>query len=107
MAPDITVQELKRMRDEGSDVLVLDVRELDEVETARLDDTLHIPMAAVPGRVTELLPKDRPIVVMCHGGTRSDRVAGFLRENGFENVANLSGGIDAWSRQIDPSVPLY
>ena len=107
MAPDITVVDLKRMRDEGSDVLVLDVREDDEVATARLDDTLHIPMAAVPARVTELLPKDRAIVVMCHGGMRSERVATFLRENGFENVANLTGGIDAWSRQIDASVPLY
>jgi rhodanese-related sulfurtransferase len=107
MEPEITVQELKRLRDEGRDVLVLDVRELDEVATARLDDTLHIPMAAVPGRVAELLPKDRAIVVMCHGGMRSDRVAAFLRESGFENVSNLAGGIDAWSRQIDASVPLY
>jgi rhodanese-related sulfurtransferase len=63
-------------------------------------------MANVPERLTSL-PKDRPIIVMCHGGTRSGRVAKFLRENGFPDVANLTGGIDAWSVEIDPGVPRY
>jgi rhodanese-related sulfurtransferase len=104
--PEISVTELKRMHDENEPFMLLDVREDDEIATASLDFARHIPMANVPERLTSL-PKDRPIIVMCHGGTRSGRVAKFLRENGFPDVANLTGGIDAWSVEIDPGVPRY
>ncbi len=104
--PEISVTELKRMHDENEPFMLLDVREDDEIATASLDFARHIPMANVPERLTSL-PKDRPIIVMCHGGTRSGRVAKYLEENGFPDVANLTGGIDAWSVAIDPGVPRY
>jgi len=105
-AAELSVIELQRMHDEGASFLLLDVREHDEIATASIDFARHIPMAAVPERLAEL-PKDKPIVVMCHGGTRSGRVAKYLRENGFSNAVNLTGGIDAWAVEIDPSVPRY
>jgi rhodanese-related sulfurtransferase len=63
-------------------------------------------MAQVPQRVAEL-PRDRDIVVLCHLGARSERVTAFLRANGFTRAVNLAGGIDAWSREIDPAIPRY
>jgi rhodanese-related sulfurtransferase len=63
-------------------------------------------MGTVPERLADI-PKDEDVVVMCHGGTRSGRVAHYLRQNGYTRVANLAGGIDSWSTEIDPSVPTY
>ena len=103
---EISVAELKRMHDDDEPFMLLDVREDDEIATASLDFSKHIPMGSVPERLGEL-SKDANIVVMCHGGGRSGRVAKYLRENGFESVANLAGGIDAWSEEIDPGVPRY
>ena len=94
------------MHDDGEPFTLLDVREDDELATAAVDFAVHVPMNSVPERLGEL-PEGKPIVVMCHGGTRSDRVAKYLRERGFTDVANLEGGIDAWSVEIDPSVPRY
>jgi rhodanese-related sulfurtransferase len=85
---------------------VLDVREDWERAAARLPGTIDIPMAEVPQRLAEL-PRDRDIVVMCHGGVRSLRVAQFLVHNGFSRVANLSGGIHAWALDVDPGVGTY
>ncbi len=90
----------------GREVLLLDVREAEELTLARLPEARHMPMREVPARLGEL-PKDGAIVVMCHGGVRSARVAQYLIANGFERVFNLQGGIDAWSVEIDPSVPRY
>jgi rhodanese-related sulfurtransferase len=103
---EISVVELKRMHDENEDVWLLDVRENDEVATASVDFGRHVPMASVPQRLAEL-PKDKTIVVMCHHGSRSERVTRYLRENGFPNATNLAGGIDDWSVRIDPGVPRY
>lgn len=94
------------MKHHPSEFCLLDVRELDEREAARIEPSLHIPMGEVPARVGEL-PHDRRIVVYCHSGTRSAMIAGYLEGQGFEGIANLSGGIDAWSRKVDPSVPRY
>jgi rhodanese-related sulfurtransferase len=90
----------------GSGVVLLDVREHVEVEIASVADARHIPMREIPTRLVEL---DRaiPLVVMCHSGGRSRRVAEFLLGNGFSKVFNLRGGIDAWSTEIDPQVPRY
>jgi rhodanese-related sulfurtransferase len=88
------------------DVVLLDVREPDEVATAAVRGAVHIPMRDVPARLAEL-DANRPLVVMCHSGGRSSRVAAFLKQNGFPNVYNLKGGIDAWSTQIDSRVPRY
>ncbi len=105
MSAEITVHDL-RTRRERADVVVLDVREPHELAVAALDGVLHIPMAQIPQRLAEL-PRDREIVVLCHSGVRSERVTAFLRASGFERAVNLAGGIDAWSREIDPAVPRY
>jgi rhodanese-related sulfurtransferase len=96
----------RRWPDPQDEVVLLDVREPDELARARLPEALHIPMREVPGRMGEL-PRDKTIVVMCHVGGRSARVTQFLLANGFERVFNLRGGIDAWSQEIDQSVPRY
>jgi rhodanese-related sulfurtransferase len=90
--------------------LVLDVREPWEIETAsiRADgfELVCIPMNTIPDRLNEL-PQDRPIACLCHHGMRSMRVASFLVQQGFACVANIAGGIDAWSQQVDTQVPHY
>jgi len=106
--PELTPTEFCGRWPEGQreDVTLLDVREAAEIETASLPDTLNIPMKEVAGRLHEL-SREGSVVVMCHGGGRSRRVAEFLLASGFSHVFNLSGGIDAWSREIDSSVPRY
>ena len=91
---------------DGSAVLMLDVREHDEIQRAAIPGAHHIPMGEVPARLDEL-PKDKPIVVFCKAGGRSRRVAQILAEHGFDQVFNLEGGIDAWSRTLDSTVPRY
>jgi rhodanese-related sulfurtransferase len=90
----------------GGDVVLLDVREPDELALASVVGALHIPMREIPARLGEL-DASKPLVVMCHAGGRSRRVAEFLQGNGFPNVFNLQGGIDAWSTQLDSRVPRY
>jgi rhodanese-related sulfurtransferase len=103
---EITVFDLKRRRDAGETLVLLDVREPDEIATAALPGATLIPMGEIPARLGELPPQE-PIVVMCHAGSRSARVAQYLNDNGYPNAVNLAGGIDAWSVAIDPSVPRY
>ena len=86
--------------------ILLDVREHEELAIAAVAGVVHIPMGEIPARLAEL-DRDRTIVCMCHGGVRSLRVAEFLAANGYEHLFNLTGGIDAWSQQIDPSIPRY
>ena len=94
----------------GADALVLDVRELPELNAAAIKpqgfELLHIPMNEIPGRLGQLDP-GRAVAVLCHHGARSMRVAMFLQAHGFETLANIAGGIDAWSQELDPSVPRY
>lgn len=90
---------------------LLDVREPWELQTASVKpedgfELVAIPMGEVPARLAQLDPS-RPVACLCHHGARSQRVAAFLAHNGFENVANVAGGIDAWSLERDPSVPRY
>lgn len=99
-------QVAERLKPGRSPVLLLDVREPYERELAVIEPSLHIPMGDVPDRLSEL-PNDREIVVYCHTGARSAMIAGFLEGQGYRDVSNLSGGIDAWSRQVDPKVPRY
>jgi rhodanese-related sulfurtransferase len=107
MAAEVAPTEVAEWLKKGSPRLfLLDVREDDEREAAVIEPSLHIPMREVPLRLAEI-PKDREIVVYCHGGTRSAMIAGFLESHGYPHVANLSGGIDAWSRTVDPKVPRY
>lgn len=86
--------------------LLLDVREPWEWQTARIEGSQHIPMREVPARLAELDP-DQEVVAICHHGARSQQVAMFLEKNGFAKVHNLMGGVDAWSRTVDPAVPIY
>ena len=104
--PEIAAADLKILLDSPRPPLVLDVREDWERDAARLPGTLDIPMMEVPQRFAEL-PRDRAIVVMCHGGVRSMKVAHFLAQKGFGQLANLTGGIHAWACDIDPSVGTY
>ena len=102
----LSVAELKTWRDEGKDFVLLDVREDGEVAHANIAEHTHIVMNLIPLRHNEL-PDDKPIVVYCHHGMRSMQVALFLEHAGFSDVYNLSGGIEAWSVQIDPSAARY
>lgn len=90
--------------------VVLDVREPWELQTASVKpegfELVAMPMREVPARLAEL-PKDRPIACLCHHGMRSLQVANFLAQQGFADVVNLQGGIDAWSHELDASVPRY
>ena len=94
---------------EGEPV-VLDVRESVELQAAQVApqgfELVHIPMNEIPGRLGQLDP-GRAVAVLCHHGTRSQRVAMFLQANGFDCLANVAGGIEAWARELDPSVPRY
>jgi adenylyltransferase/sulfurtransferase len=86
--------------------LLLDVREPDEVAVCAIGGCQHIPMRQIPASLDQL-PKDRMILVLCHAGVRSLRVTLFLRANGYPLVSNVAGGIDAWARQIDPTLAIY
>jgi rhodanese-related sulfurtransferase len=87
-------------------LIVLDVREPEEIAIAPFPDALHIPMGDIPSRLTELDP-DAEWVVICHHGVRSAQVAMYLARMGFARVSNLKGGIDAWALTADPSTPRY
>ncbi|MBW7833036.1 MAG: sulfurtransferase [Simplicispira suum] len=97
---------------EGADAapLVLDVREPWEVALASIQaagfELRAIPMASVPAQLAALDP-DQPVACLCHHGARSQNVALFLERNGFAHVANIAGGINAWSGECDPAVPRY
>ena len=103
---EITVGELKAKLDNGSEVVLLDVREPMEWQIARLEGAVLMPVAQVPTRANELSTADE-IVVYCKSGQRSARVTNFLRDLGFRKVKNLVGGIDAWADSVDPSMPRY
>lgn len=106
MIDQLTPAEFAERRAAGEDFLLLDVREPRELAVASVRGALHIPMSQVPARLAEL-DRDRHIVVMCHSGGRSQAVAGFLAHQGYPKVSNLAGGITRWSREVDPSVPIY
>lgn len=104
---EITPEELKALRDSGNGVTVLDVREPWEFEVAKIANSKHIPMGDVPARFGQELDPEDHIVVVCHHGVRSMNVTAWLRQQGYEKVQSLRGGIDRWSREIDPRVPIY
>ena len=101
--PTVTVKDLKSLRDQNKPHFLLDVREPGEHEVCRIDGATLIPLGQLTDRLAEL-PKDKPIIVHCHHGGRSAQAVGFLVQQGF-TASNLTGGIAAWSEQVDPSVP--
>jgi rhodanese-related sulfurtransferase len=103
----ITTDELVKLRAD-SNLLLLDCREPDEHAIARIEGAMLIPMQEIAARLDELEPwREKPLVVHCHHGVRSLRVVEFLRGKGFHTAQSLSGGIDAWSRDVDANVPQY
>lgn len=104
--PEFAPLQVKHRLDAGEPLRILDVREPWERAIASLPGSVNIPMGEIPARWREL-DVDAPIVVMCKAGSRSRRVAQFLSAQGFGSVANLAGGIDAWARDIDPSLASY
>lgn len=103
---EISVLELEAMLAAPSPPALLDVREDWEWQRAHVDAARHVPMGQVPDRLPEL-DRKRELVVMCHHGGRSRQIVLYLEQQGFDRVSSLRGGIDAWSREIDPSVPTY
>jgi adenylyltransferase/sulfurtransferase len=104
--PAISVSELKRKIDAREAFQLIDVREPFEYELARIQGAKLIPLGEIPMRVDEL-PREKPIVVHCHSGQRSAQAVRLLQQRGFTTVYNLDGGIDAWSDEIDSTVPKY
>lgn len=104
---EISVDDLKGRIASGNAPLVLDVREPWEYEAAHLPDTMLMPMNEVPSRAFNELDEEQPIAVLCHHGARSLSVANWLRQQGFTKAQSVAGGIDLWSRVIDPSIPRY
>jgi len=105
-ATEITPADLKRRLDSGERPVILDVREPHELQIARLDGAVLIPLRDIPARYTELDP-GHEIIVICKVGQRSDMAARFLREQGFPQARNLRGGLDAWARDVDPTLARY
>ncbi len=105
---EIDVATVSAMRANGDDFLLLDVREEDEYAIAKIEGSMLMPMSELRERVSELQPyRDQLIIVHCHHGGRSMQVTQALRNNGFNKVQNMAGGIDQWSQDIDPAVNRY
>ena len=103
----ITATELKQRLDNGEDVQIVDVREANEVAIGRIPNSIHIPLAQVLERMSEIDPS-RDTVVHCKMGGRSARAIEALQRSGYTGkLANLTGGIIAWSNEVDPTVPKY
>jgi rhodanese-related sulfurtransferase len=95
-----------RLRDGGDPLLLLDVREPWEFGICRIDGARSLPMRQIPASLAEL-DRDSELVVICHHGIRSQQVAAYLDHQGFRNVINLTGGVAAWARDVDPAMPTY
>jgi rhodanese-related sulfurtransferase len=103
---EIAPEDVKSKLEGGEEFTLLDCREPWEYQAARIERAMNIPMGEIPARVQELDP-DEHIIVMCHHGVRSMNVTAWLRQQGFEKVQSMAGGIDRWSRTVDPKVPIY
>ena len=104
---EITPEEVKKQLDRKEKFTLLDVREPWEFETAHMAGVKLMPMGDVPSRANQELDPEDHIVVICHHGVRSMNVTAWLRQQGFERAQSMRGGIDAWSRQVDGTVPTY
>jgi rhodanese-related sulfurtransferase len=107
LEPEISPQAFAQLRQQPNAPLLLDVREPWEYQSAHLPESLLMPMGEVASRAHQELDPDAPIVVLCHHGARSLSVTMWLRNQGFDHVQSLAGGIDGWSRSIDATVPRY
>jgi adenylyltransferase/sulfurtransferase len=109
--PEITASELHQRLNDDDSIVLLDVREQHEYDYARIENAVLVPMSSVqqlgPAAMPEAISADSAIVVYCHHGVRSFHVGCFLAENGYTDVTNLAGGINAWSLEVDWAVPRY
>lgn len=101
-----TPREIKQRLDAGEDLVLIDVREPDEMMIAAIDGAQEYPMSQARTWI-DALPKDRELVIFCHHGGRSMQVAMALAQRGHTNLTNMTGGINAWSDEVDPTVPKY
>lgn len=106
MIQDISPSDFCNRRNSGELWQLLDVRESWETKIAAIESAIFIPMTEIPERLGEL-DRGQPVAVICHAGIRSARVAAFLLAQGFRTVVNIQGGIDAWSLEVDGSIPRY
>ncbi|MEO8376870.1 MAG: rhodanese-like domain-containing protein [Candidatus Sumerlaeota bacterium] len=107
-ASDCSPAELKQRLDGGEKIVLIDVREPEEVAICQIEGSLKIPMGDIPSRVTELEEfADDEVIVYCHHGVRSGHVQRFLLNHGFANVRNLVGGIDRYASDVDPAMARY
>ena len=106
MSYTITVRDLKNRLDRGDKLFLLDVREPHEYSLAKIEGSVLVPLGTLPNSLDQL-DKGSEIIAYCHRGMRSADAVGFLLQQGFSNVKNLIGGIEAWSVEIDPTVPRY
>jgi len=102
----LSATELKNKIQQQENLFLLDVREPHEFKYAHIADSVLIPLNQIPSRLSELNPQQE-IVVICHHGMRSQQAANYLVQSGYKNIANLTGGIDAWSCTCDSSVRRY
>ena len=103
---ELTAEEVADLRKKNPKLVMVDVREDSELAICRIDGAMHIPLGEIPTHFNLLNPRDE-IVAFCHRGMRSLKAANFLREQGFENIKSMKGGIESWSTDVDPSVPRY
>ncbi|WP_043097253.1 rhodanese-like domain-containing protein [Kallotenue papyrolyticum] len=101
-----TPREIKQRLDAGDDLLLIDVREPEEVRIVALSGAQLCPLSQAALWI-DRLPHDRELVLFCHHGGRSAQVAWALAQRGYTNVTNLEGGIDRWAVEVDPSLPRY
>ena len=106
MNKEISAPEAVILRNNNKDTVFLDVREHSELAICRIEGALHIPMGEVPER-HKALPRDAPLVVLCHHGMRSLNVVQYLETKGFQNAINLAGGIHAWAVDVDLEMKQY
>ena len=102
----ISVRELKDRLDRGDKIFLLDVREPHEFSMAKIEGSVLVPLGTLPYSLSQLNANEE-IVALCHKGMRSADAVGFLLQQGFNNVKNLVGGIEAWSVEVDQTVPRY
>ena len=105
--PEITPKEAAALLASPNPPILIDVRDAWEHATASIEPSTLIPMAEVPARAFNELDEDEPILVLCHHGARSLNVTMWLRNQGFAQAQSIAGGIESWSRQIDPAIPRY
>ena len=102
----ISVTQAEELREKNPSTQFLDVREPEEVALGRISNAQHIPLNSIPENI-DRISKEDILIVYCHHGMRSQKAVEYLQAKGFKNCLNLSGGIHAWSTDIDPSIPCY